>query len=71
MYEMIYVCIYVTRCTDSLYELDECCYRQIVFGSDCVFFYKLNADCVFYPTVTSELTSVSPLLLWTQVAMGK
>jgi hypothetical protein len=31
MYELIYVCIYVTRCTNSLYELDECCYQQIVF----------------------------------------
>jgi hypothetical protein len=31
MYELIYVCIYVTRCMNSLYELDECCYQQIVF----------------------------------------
>jgi hypothetical protein len=31
MYELIYVCIYVTRCMNSLFELDECCYQQIVF----------------------------------------
>jgi hypothetical protein len=30
MYELIYVCIYVTRCMNFLYELDGCCYQQIV-----------------------------------------
>jgi hypothetical protein len=32
---------------------------RLCFILDCVFFYKLNADCVFYPVVTGELTSVS------------
>jgi hypothetical protein len=36
---------------------------RLCFVLDCVFFYKLNADCVFYPAVTGELTSVSPSLL--------
>jgi hypothetical protein len=30
--------------------------NTLCFVSDCVFFYKLNADCVFYPAVTGELT---------------
>jgi hypothetical protein len=29
---------------------------RLCFVLDCVFFYKLNADCVFYPVVTGELT---------------
>jgi hypothetical protein len=44
---------------------------KLCFVLDCVFFYKLNADCVFYPTVMGELTSASLSLLWTQVAIGK
>jgi hypothetical protein len=44
---------------------------RLRFVSDCIFFYKLNTDYVFYPSVTGELTSVSPSLLWTQVVMGK
>jgi hypothetical protein len=44
---------------------------RLCFVLDCVFFYKLNADCVFYPAVMGELTSVSPSLLWTRVATGK
>jgi hypothetical protein len=44
---------------------------RLCFASDCVFFYKLNTDCVFYPVVTGELMSVSPLLLETRVAMSK
>jgi hypothetical protein len=44
---------------------------RLCFVLDCVFFYKLNAYCVFYPSVTGELTSVIPSLLWTQVALGK
>jgi hypothetical protein len=36
-----------------------------------VFFYKLNIDCVFYPTVTDELMLVSPSLLWTLVVLGR
>jgi hypothetical protein len=43
----------------------------LYFVSDCVFYYKLNADCVFYPAVTGELTSVNMSLLWNRVAMGK
>jgi hypothetical protein len=31
--------------------------------SDCVFFYKLNANCVFYPAVMGELMSAHPSLL--------
>jgi hypothetical protein len=45
--------------------------KRLYFISDCVFFYKLNSDYVFYPAVTGELMSVSPLLLWTRVAMDK
>jgi hypothetical protein len=44
---------------------------RLYFVSDCVFYYKLNADCVFYPAVTGELTSVNMSLLWNRVAMGK
>jgi hypothetical protein len=36
-----------------------------------VFFYKLNADCVFYLAVMSELTLAHPSLLWTRVATGR
>jgi hypothetical protein len=43
----------------------------LYFISDCVFFYKLNTNYIFYPAVMGELTSAHPLLLWTQVAMGK
>jgi hypothetical protein len=43
----------------------------LCFVSDCVFFYKLNIDCVFYPAVTGELTLARPSLLWTRVAMNK
>jgi hypothetical protein len=45
--------------------------NRLFFVSDCVFFYKLNTYCVFYPAVMGELTSVSPSLLWTRVAMDK
>jgi hypothetical protein len=31
MYELIYVCIYVIRYMNSLYELNEYCYQQIMF----------------------------------------
>jgi hypothetical protein len=44
---------------------------RLCFVLDCVFFYKLNADCVFYPAVMGELTSVNMSLLWNRVAMGK
>jgi hypothetical protein len=44
---------------------------RLCFVSDCVFFYKLNADCVFYPAITGEVMSARPSLLWTRVAMGK
>jgi hypothetical protein len=44
---------------------------QLSFVSDCIFFYKLNADCVFYTAVMGELTSARPSLLWTRVATGK
>jgi hypothetical protein len=30
MYELIYACVYLTRCINSLYELDEYCYQQIM-----------------------------------------
>jgi hypothetical protein len=52
----------------------------LCFVSDCVFFYKLNVYCVFYPAVTGELmsanpsssdrkmTSARPSLLWATVA---
>jgi hypothetical protein len=43
---------------------------RLCFVSDCFFFYKLNADCVFNPAVTGELMSASLLLLLTRVAMG-
>jgi hypothetical protein len=43
----------------------------LCFISDCVFFYKLNAKCVFYPAVMGELTSARPSLLWTRVATSK
>jgi hypothetical protein len=33
------------------------------FVSNCVFFYKLNAYCVFYPVVMGELTSARLSLL--------
>jgi hypothetical protein len=36
---------------------------RLCFVSDCVFFYKLITDYVFYPVVTGELTSASPSLL--------
>jgi hypothetical protein len=36
---------------------------RLCFISDCVFFYKLNVDCVFYPAVMREVTSASPSLL--------
>jgi hypothetical protein len=45
--------------------------NRLCFVSDCVFFYKLNTDCVFYPVVTGDLTSVSLSLLWTRVLMSK
>jgi hypothetical protein len=35
--------MYVARC-------------RLYFILDCVFFYKINADYVFYPTVMGELT---------------
>jgi hypothetical protein len=44
---------------------------RLCFVLDCVFFYKLNADCVFYSAVTGELTSARLSLLWTRVATGK
>jgi hypothetical protein len=34
------------------------------------FFYKLNADYVFYPAVVAEMTLADPSLLWTLVATG-
>jgi hypothetical protein len=34
-----------------------------------VFFYKLNANCVFYPAVTCELTLAHPSILESIVAM--
>jgi hypothetical protein len=37
----------------------------MLLDADCVFFYKLNVDCVFYPAVTDELTSACPSLLKT------
>jgi hypothetical protein len=43
---------------------------RLYFVLDCIFFYKLNADCVFYLAVTGELTSASLSLLWTRVAMS-
>jgi hypothetical protein len=43
----------------------------LCFVLDYVFFYKLNADCVFNPTVMGELMSIRPLPLWTRVASGK
>jgi hypothetical protein len=36
---------------------------RLCFVSDCVFFYKLNEDCVLYPALTGGLTSASPSLL--------
>jgi hypothetical protein len=36
---------------------------RLYFVLDCVLFYKLNADCIFYLALTGELTSVRPLLL--------
>jgi hypothetical protein len=48
--------IYVIRC-------------RLCFISDCVFFCKLNVDCVFYPTVTGEQTSTRPSLIGATVAM--
>jgi hypothetical protein len=44
---------------------------RLCFVAHCVFFYKLNACCIFYPPVTGELTLVNPSLLWTRVATGK
>jgi hypothetical protein len=44
---------------------------SLCFVLDYVFFYKLNADCVFYPAIMDELTSSRSSLLWTQVATGK
>jgi hypothetical protein len=29
----------------------------LCFVLDCVFFYKINVACVFYPAVMGELTS--------------
>jgi hypothetical protein len=40
--------------------------RRLCFISYCVFFYKLNIDCIFDPVVTGELTLASPSLLWTR-----
>jgi hypothetical protein len=50
--------MYVARC-------------RLCFIPDCVFFYKLNADCIFYPAVTGGLMLAHPSLLWTQVATSK
>jgi hypothetical protein len=77
MYELC-VCIHVTCCMNSIclafVELDVIRCRLCVsfqkLYADCFFFYKLNADCVFYPAVMGEMTSASPSLLWTLVAMG-
>jgi hypothetical protein len=61
----LFMYIYVTRCTNSLYGFDECCISRLCFVSDGVLFYKLNADSVFYPVVMGELPSASLSLLWT------
>jgi hypothetical protein len=36
---------------------------RLYFVSDCVIFYKLNADCVFYPVVMGGLMSARQSLL--------
>jgi hypothetical protein len=36
---------------------------------NCIFFQKLNADLIFYPTVMGELMSAHPSLLEVTVAM--
>jgi hypothetical protein len=58
MYELIYICIYVTKCMNYVYVclafvwtwcmlLDTYCILFHKLYTYCVFFYKLNADCVF------------------------
>jgi hypothetical protein len=54
----VYICYYV----------NELCLLLNVSPPNCVFFHKLNADCVFYPAVTGQLTSARSSLMWLLVA---
>jgi hypothetical protein len=60
----LFVCMF-SFCMNLMYVI-RC---RLYFISDCVFSYKLNTDCVVYPSVTDELTSAYPSLLWTHVAI--
>jgi hypothetical protein len=62
----LFVCM-LSFCMNLMYVL-RC---RLCFVSDCVFFYKLNADCVFYLAVMGELTAARLSLQWTRVATGK
>jgi hypothetical protein len=50
--------------------MHELCVLLNVSPTCYVFFDKLNADCVFYPTVMGELMSAHQSLLWLLVVMG-
>jgi hypothetical protein len=71
----MYICYYMHElfvCMSSFYMNFMYVVRCILcFISDCVFFYKLNAKCVFYPAVMGELMSARPSLLWTRVVTSK
>jgi hypothetical protein len=66
----LFVCMF-SFCMNFMLNLMYVIRYRLCFVLDCVFFYKLNADCVFSPAVTDELILVCPLLLWTQIVMGK
>jgi hypothetical protein len=75
------MCMYICY---LMYELCVCmlldadCVSSQKMYANCFFFYKLNADCVFYPAVTivdsssnGWITSPCPSLLGATIAMGR
>jgi hypothetical protein len=48
----LYICIF-SFCMNLMY-VARC---RLCFVLDCVFFYKLNVDCIFYPAVMGVLMS--------------
>jgi hypothetical protein len=67
--------MYVIKCMNSVYVylLLNLMYKicvHMLLDEDCVFFQKLNANCVFYLTVMGELISICLSLLWFLVATG-
>jgi hypothetical protein len=63
----LFVCMF-SFCMSMMLNLTYLIRCRLRFVSDCVFFYKLNAYCIFYPAVTGELMSARQSLLGAIVA---